>query len=524
VIMNNVSCLNNFFTGLIHLNATNTTIDACHFDNTFSDDPGRATSPAYDVLIAWGANFVNSGNVFADYNTLEDPNILNMTISNSTFNNTILKGDFTTIPRNPFFTVAGMILVRGKGIECRNCQFNGSTNLFAPPSATTVGAVCGSLEDSTFINCHFDDVTSLGSINGFHLSGVGPGVPTKSSRNTRLINCTANNLQNIGDQQLPAPILGSLSVTGFQLSFTKDITLDGCISQDLVMRAPQVNRTGNVVGFMLSGTANQVPPLPDATVENVVYRNCIASRCFALNGGSAAGFDLQTTVGTGRDTLKSVVLENCISSGNETFTPILTTPGIVQGCGFGFVVLDENQTTPEQFQSFPMVFNGCIALHNKGLPSTITITAALNPVYSSGFYLWNTVRAALKDCITEDNVYGFFLNQCDRCTVRDCQADNNVDLIFVPGTGAGFTDVGTPGIPAGRLGTPASPGLSTSVFESNRAFANGANVDIGANGNYNVLYGTGLVPLPILTGNLTTPSFPTGGTSFQPTINISMTR
>lgn len=524
VVMDNVSCLNNFYMGLMYVNATNTTIDACHFDMTFSDDPGRAIAPAYDVISARGAHFNNSDGVPGSLNTLEDPGILNMTVNNSTFNNTALKGDFTIVPINPSFPVEGMFINRSKNVVFNNCQFNSSSNTFAPPSGVTGGVVLGSNEDTTFINCHFDDVTSLGTINAFHISGVGPDVPTKSSRNTLLINCTANNIQNIGDQQLPMPVLNAANnVTGFAAFYTKDITFEGCISQELVMKAPQENRRSNVVGFLLSATADQRPPLPDATVNNAVYRNCIASRCFALNGGSAVGFSLDTTVTTERDALKSVVLENCVSSGNQTFTPTLTTPGIAQGSGFGFFVLNEDQTTPEEFESFPILFNGCIALHNKGLPSSNTTTAAINPVYSSGFYFWKTVRAALKDCIAEDNVYGFFLNKCDRCTVRNCQADNNVDLIFVPGTGAGFTDVGTAGIPAGTLGTPASPGLSTSVFESNRAFANGANADTGANGNYNVLYGTSLVPLPILTGNLTIPSFPSS-TLFQPTVNVSITR
>lgn len=319
---------------------------------------------------------------------------------------------------------------------------------------------------------------------------VADDITFKSSRNVRFINCTSNNHQSIGDQRLPAPTLPPApdSVIGFAIFFAKDVVMEGCVSQDLVTRGPNNLLATNVSGFLLGANAAQFPPLPDATVQNITFRNCIASRCFALNGGAAGGWNLQTlSAGIGLDAQKAVVLENCIASCNQTFTPTLTTPGIVQGPAFGFLVLDATVITPERFASTPTLFQGCKALHNKGLPVAPSGTIR----YTSGFFISRDVRTSLIDCDAIDNIYGFFLSNAGRCTVRNCRADNNVDLQFVPGTGEGFTAIATGG-------SPAAPGVTTSVFQNNTAFANGGNVaHTGLNGNYNVFVGAGITP-PIL--------------------------
>jgi len=492
LVLENVSCLNNFLVGLRAPSTSNVTINNCHFNETWSDDP---------TLNPFGATFTSLGqNPFVPQTANVDPSLYNAVVSNTTFNDTTYRGDYITVISGAF-PIAGCTTTHSKNVVWNNCQFNGTTCTFVNVSADEIAAACGFLssgvEDNTFNNCHFDNVTAIGTINGFHMSGTQavppppfPGITFKSSRNVNLINCTSNNHQSIGDQRLPAPTLplGPDTVTGFAFFFVKDLVMDGCISQDLVTRGPNNLLATNVTGFLIAANAVQFPPLPDATVQNITFRNCVASRCFALNGGAAGGWNLQTrSAGIGLDAQKAVVLENCISSCNQTFTPTLTTPGIVQGPAFGFIVLDATVITPEQFESVPTVFQGCKALHNKGLPVSPSGTIR----YTSGFYISRDVRTSLIDCDAIDNIYGFFFNNAGRCTIRNCRADNNVDLQFVPGTGEGFTAVATGG-------TPTVPGVTTNVFQNNTAFANGGNLShTGLNGNYNIFVGVGITP-PIL--------------------------
>ena len=518
VVLENISCLNNFFMGGMSPNVSDMTISDCHFDDTWSNDPGRTAAPAYTGIPAYGLNLAD-GTDSPDLNGNVDPCCLNVAVNNSTFNRTTLRGDFTSISIGAFFPAAGVFDTRSRNTTWNDCEMNNTTSTFitdASIGAAIAGYIAGGIEDATFNNCHFDGITSIGGINGVHISGSTSNLPTiKSSRNTWFRNCTSNNHRSIGDQQLPVPVRTNFSLRGYVMFYAKDVTFDNCISQDLVLSGPSGNARASVVGFFLGAQAGQLPPDPDATVQNIVYRNCIASRCQTLNGGSATGWFIATLASADDDALKPVVLENCISSMNETFTPTLTTPGIVQGSAFGYAVYDESQITPEEFVSFPVVFDGCKALHNKGLPSSNTTTGAVNPVYSSGFYLWNTPRSSLNNCDAIDNVYGVFLNHCNRCTVRNCRADNNVDLQFVPGTGEGFTDVGT--------GTPAVPTNSTSLFEANHAFANGAaNVNNGPNGNYNVKYNGAYANFPIITGSVTGGTFQT--LPYTPVYNVSITQ
>lgn len=508
VILENVSCLNNFLIGLRAPNTSNVTINNCHFNETWSDDP---------LLNPFGATFTATGqNPFIPQTTNVDPSLYNAVVSDTTFNDTTYRGDFTAIV-SAAFPIAGCTTTHSRNVVWNNCQFNGTTCTFVNVNNQGTSAACGFLssgmEDNTFNDCHFDDITAVGTINGFHMSGT-QAVPIpqnnisfKSSRNIRLINCTSNNHKSIGDQRKPPTIPPSPDqVVGFAVFFAKDVTFESCISQDLILSGPNIPLSTNAMGFILGATAAQFPPLPDATVQNVVYRNCIASRAFALNGGNAGGWNLQTaSAPIGLDAQKAVVLENCIASCNQTFTPTLTTPGIIQGVGFGFLVLDATVITPERFASVPTVFQGCKALHNKGLP--VSTTGAIR--YTSGFYISRDVRTSVIDCDAIDNIYGFFLNGASRCTIRSCRADNNVDLQFIPGTGEGFTDVGA-------AGTPLIPQLSTSTFEQNSAFRNGAgNIHDGTNGNYNIIYSNGppVVREALLTGSLSTPNSYTTTTS-----------
>jgi len=508
VIIENVSCLNNFYRGIEGVNLIDVAIKNSHFDKTFSDDPGSSVAPAYGDLSPWGADFVG------DNSSQEDPCIKNMMVSNSTFNETTFRGNFTTSIFNngigAGLIITGVFAGKNNNVMWENCQFNGTFNTFF--GGFSSGQISTGSEGNTFLNCSFDNTRALSSANGFSLLENSVNTPFKSVKDTYLINCTARNIQQIGDQQLPTPVLqgGSTQAVGFRTRNTKNLVMINCLAQDVSASGP-MDGTGQVIGFQIEDSL--VAP-NDTTTANIILEGCIAQQCKAFNGGRALGFVCFAINPTSE--LDGYVLKDCISEGHETLVPTLVTPGIVRSIACGYYV-QQNPT----LTSIPMSFTNCKALHNKGPVSAADTVPANGTIYSAGFYVLKTLRANFTECESIDCNNGFFLQQCDRCTVRDCRADNNLDI--ASGTGAGFIDIGTPGTPLGTLGTPASPGLSTSVFESNRAFANGANVDTGANGNYNVLYGAGLVPLPILTGNLTVPTFPSSAL-FQPTINVSMTK
>lgn len=520
----NVSCLNNFLNGLALVNSNDIAINNCHFDGTYSDEPGISLTPGpgYAAITPVGGAFV--------YADVDDPCILNMTVTNSTFNNTRFgtgsPTDYSTVAVGaPVFAAMGAQDTFSRNEYFANCQFNNTVSTFL--GGATLGYGSAGNEDTTYINCSFDGNSGITGVQGFHRSGNRPG-GTKASRNTLLINCTASNNQQTGNLRVTPVVDAGVPfppAIGFLISYAKDVTLDGCIAQDMIINGPAAANTA-AIGFYLDDAARfPFTPIPgtDYLSENVVLRNCVASRCLGLNGGSAYGFSFHTAAGpvpVNQQTIRSYSVEHCVASGNQTFPGVGTVPG-TQGIACGYYVEQNPQTAADVFRSWPISFTHCKAMHNKGVPSVNYAVPTSGKIYSAGFFLLNAQRHSLESCEAEDNVNGILLEQCDRCTVRNCRADNNLDI--ASNTGSGFTDLGTPGTPGGSLGTPASPGLSTSVFEANHAFANGANVDTGANGNYNVLYGAALVPVPILTGNLTVPSFPTSA-QYQPAINISMTK
>lgn len=518
----NVSCLDNFYNGLVVLNSSDIVINNCHVDGTFSDDPGIPTTPGpgYNGLFPNGGRFE-----IAD---IDFPGVDNMVVSNSSFNNTLfgsgLASDFFTPAIGAIFAAEGVHNAFNRSTTFTNCQFNNTTSTFVGGTVLNFGDAGN--ENSTFVNCSFDGARGVTGVQGFHISGNVPS-GTKSSRNTLLVNCTANNNQETGNLRVPNVVnTGAIfpPASGFGVYYAKNVTFENCEAQDIIANGPAAATTG-AFGFIFNDAAIfPISPTPgnDSLSENVVVRNCIASRCLALNGGQARGFSFYNVGSLGNpltnQTLQSYSIENCVSCGNQTFPGTAPVPG-TQSIACGFYVEQNPETSVEVFRSWPISFTDCKAMHNKGTPSAPYAVPASGKIYSAGYFLLNAQRHSLTGCQAEDNVYGVLLEQCDRCTVRNCQADNNLDI--ASGVGAGFTDLGTPGTPAGTLGTPASPGLSTSLFESNRAFANGANQRRGANGNYNVLYGTTLVPLRTLNGNLTKPKFPKSK-EFQPTINVSM--
>jgi parallel beta-helix repeat protein len=528
VVLENVSVLNNFSDGLILVNTTDYTINNCHFDDTYSDDPGfNDTQPngsqgplAYECIPSYNANMWGGGDNLFESN-------INGVTTNSTFNGSQLRGNYNTkiISFNdhtvdaiiPSFPCFGLLETHAFNTQYINCQFNNSLNTAI--GGTIGGYLASAGAGSTLENCSFNGHQAISSINAYHHSGtteiVPGGVTTViSCTSLKVINCTANDNLNISNLVVPPGVPPTnYSIYAYHFDYGHNFLIEGCTANNNYGNGP--NNGGAIVGFHIICDSNQnpTPPNTDATVKNITLRNCIASDNAGINGGLALGFEFvarYSPPGTIYNAMKSVTVENCISTGNYTLAP--TTAGITQGTANGFYIV-QNSVLPvpgDQYVSYPMLFKGCVALHNKGFPTGSDPNLLGAVTYSAGFYVANALKVSLVDCDAIDNVYGIFLQKSNNCTVRNCRSDSNVDILYVPGTGAGFTDVGTPGVPAGKLGTPASPGVTTSLFEFNHAYNNGNGAtQIGQNGNYNVFVdpATATVPLPTLQGQVSTSTY-----------------
>ncbi len=537
LVIENVSCLNSFMEDIRMINATDVTIDGCHFDDTFSDDPGTLTASAYNVVVPNGAAFLNGTLETEGFlNIVDDPCILNMTISNTTFNNTTLKGDFTTSLVNPQFSANGAVFDRVYNTNLTNCAFNNTTNTFVDNTGETTNMLSASIENISFIDCSFDGVTSLGGINGVHISGTVFGLPPiQSARNIRFTNCTSSGHRRIGDKQLPAPTLTGFGVSGFLLFYIKDLVMEGCVASNIINNAPGSIFTANR-GFNIqtSGTGTE-----EGQTENAVFINCISQGILANYGGSIYGHygyvgDLSA------DYSSSIVYENCVATGFRATTNLLpawvattsynvgslvsfngvnyaslisnnsnnqpdispvawsTDTRIVQGVAIGFATDDDFIPSINS----PRIFRGCSASNIQGAP--LILQDGFYPYYSSGFLINFGTKNTLDSCIATENQYGIILNGSDHCTVVNCQSDNNEI--------EGFTDTGF----AQTTGTPAAPTQSNSLFQGNSAFNNGnGTTQVGTNGNYNVFVDpSATVPLPTLQGQLSTSTYG----YFNPTI------
>ncbi len=578
VILDNVVCIDNYMNGLVLVNSTDNTINACHIDDTFSNDPGITnavitnavgngttvtytyTSPGVNFIIAGqvvsivGINpsqynlsnvriisttpttftvastatgaYVSGGNVlsgttdpaalsiagiepigavFAFGDVIDIPGILNMTVNDSTFNRTAYRGDFTTAAVGLTFVAEGIHDVFSRGVTYTNCQMNATSSTFFGGGVLNYGSA--SNEDSMFINCSFSGGRALTQINGFHRSGNNPINPpgSISSRNTVLINCVSSDNQQIGDQQLSTPFVvndfGIGVAVGFLIAFAKNVTMDGCVASDNIANGP-LSASSICAGFVISDSIRFAGA--DIICENVVLNNCIAQRTLARNGGQAQGFRfvnaLALQVPLAQQTTRAISVDNCVSSGNQTFAVTGAVTG-VQGIANGYYVQQNGQTGVDQFRSWPISFTNSKAMRNKG-PLSMSATGAVagvanSTIYSAGLYMLNAQRHNVFNCEFDDNIYGVMLQQCDRCTVRECRSDNNTDNL---GAGEGYTDLGP-------TGTPASLSISTSTFERNNAFKNGAgNIHDGTNGNYNIIYGPTGPREALLTGQLSVPN------------------
>lgn len=501
VVLDTISCLDCFENGIFIANATNVAISNCHFDGTFSDDPTIST-----VGAVFGAAALHT----------EDPNVVDLTVENSTFNSTALKGDLTTLTPGLFnFICVGMRSIHSQNVVFSNCNFDNTNNTFpSNGNNVTVGVLLGGVEDMTFINCSTNFVTSISdNTQGFHASGIEPtDTPpaTKSSRNLRLINHICYNIQQLGNLQLPAPfavtgnsVLGNVfgPAMGYDIVFAKNVYLENCLAQDIICNGPATT-TARCYGFNVGSVVSVGNTI--IIPENWTAVGCIASRVLTLNGGQAIGFATNGT--SGNEVVLSTVLKGCIAEDCQSLIPTLTVnlPALSQNIGCGFLHFPETSDN----SSFPTLHTECQALNNQGVPS---ITVGANTLYSAGFACIGTgtaltARATKQEydnCIALSNVYGFLFSRCDSNIVRNCRSDVNItNATIVPGpaTGEGFTDVG-PG------GTPAAPGISTSLFENNRAYNNGGNdtTYFGVNSNYNVFVAPGITP-PLLEVQVSNPA------------------
>lgn len=504
VIINNVSCLNNFSTCINIANSTNVYINDSHFDDTFTDDP--------NVLVIGVALGLAEENY-------EDPSVMTLVMENSTCNGTAARGDYTTE-----FTVNGAVFgafaARMHDFFFKNCHFDNTSATFATDAlgAITLAFANSDVHDGTWEDCTFSGVSALGPINIFHISGntfFGGGI--LSSHNIRLTRCVASNAQMNSQLQLPQPVLSGNETTGFVFFYIKNLYVEDCIAQDIVMNGPA----------LYSGAGYQIIDGAEFSAgnyeqDNLVFRGCIAQRVLSTQGAPVSGFLFDPYEGPGNRT-RTVVFEDCIAEGCLSLVPTMTQFSLVQSGAAGFTF----QSTGETDLSYPVSYINCQALNNQGNAS----------IGSAGFYagsadLDKPVQGhSYYNCDAIRNVYGFAFQNDKQMIVRNCRADLNVARITDTSAdgvvGEGFTDLGL-----GLAGTPATVSQSFSLFENNRAFENGAgSTHFGENGNYNVVYGAGLEQafVPTLTGNLTNPGAVVGGNFFPqtpyfaPVHNISIT-
>ena len=312
VRLNNVNANNNFLSGGSIIGVTDLTIDNSHFDYTYSDDPGSNVVPVYNTVLAYGMNFSNASQGLLNAN--EDPCNLNFAISNSTFNNSMILGDYQTPLANGSspFNVLGMFGTRNKNGVFLNCQFNSSSCTFPNlgGNGTVAGYASGGDEDLVFQNCNCDNAFNLGAINGWHMSGNTSNELTKSARNIKLINCTSNNHQVRSDLVLPAPVLTAQQSIGFLANFGKGYYFEDCQTRDIYFSGPALPTTRSLLGFSI-GVTTQL----QAQVTDITYKNCVASRVQAVNGGASIGFNNNNP--TAGETDNSLIWEDCKSTGNQ---------------------------------------------------------------------------------------------------------------------------------------------------------------------------------------------------------------
>lgn len=315
VSLKNVRCLNNFSVGAWLKNITGLTLDNCHFDNNWSDEPGTVT---YPLIPATGLmmqesllNFGINGNT--------DPCNVNIKVTNCTFNNNTIFGDYTTpiSPLSSDIIAAGLLDTRSKNCVFEKCQFNNTSCTYpnavaivgVTKTAIVAGYLSGGVEDIEFIDCNSDGHFNLGGVNSYHVSGNTGTQPVKSARNIKSYRCTADNLQCRPDLILPAPPLNTRTIQGWNLNFMKIACLEDCQSNDLYIAGPTPSTGSTSASFAPSVGGNQL-----SQNENLIFKRCTSIRVRHVDGGTAWGFNYFVSA---PNQAKSPIYEDCTSIGHQ---------------------------------------------------------------------------------------------------------------------------------------------------------------------------------------------------------------
>jgi len=514
VVIDNVSCLNNYMLGSFISSTANLAMTNCHIDDTFNDN-----------------NFSVIGGWFGGDSAAEYPSVKNFIVKDCTFNRTSLIGDYKN---TGLANCIGCRLTYSSGFLFEDCESNDLQNTTAS-TATNGGTVCNAVSDGTFRNCQFRNVSAMGLADGFHSSGSGGTVPNgHSGFDVELINCAASNIVNIGNMRRPSPVVatGDDKATGFDFFYTKNFYLQGCVASNIQYNAvfypgKALPRNG-AQGFSI-----QPSFIPQSNVQSVKYVNCHSSSATSSNGGSAYGFFIGNQASPVNQGLQSVLYENCTADNSLSSIPAITTGlgalgPIPQGVGLGFALFQDRTPNSmsvqlESINSFPVVYNNCKSSNNQGAPTNNPVPTLTVPVtatqYSAGFYAQGLpdttalLGVSYYQCESIGDVYGFLLRNTKFCTIRNCRADNNVVQAGITGNvaidgivGEGFTDLGL-----ALTNTPATigsglAGFTTSTFENNKAYNNGSNTAFfGTNANYNAFVASSIT-VPLFEVQVSSPS------------------
>lgn len=512
VKLKNLTVIRNFMHGLVLDNVTDTTVEDCRWDETYSTDPG--TQP---VGVALGR-----GNFASQIN-----NVVGLYWSNTTVNKTTLSvsGSTPATPSGgyPVNGAAALFHVNSRDLNFRNSHFDETATLIYTLGGTA-GITGGQTNSLKLINCTIDNTSAIGgSVEGFHISGT-------YNENTAQFVASAHDLVledvfirgvYLNTQLIsPAPATPTFSNSwGFYNAYAKNVKMQRVVVDSVISNGPLADGSGMFGYFITSGGGDQ--PLPgtstnDYVTESNLLQDCTASRVQTLHGGSAMGYfflNVPEYDPANVANIRNFLLQNCTAFRIETAAGASGTQGVAMGYHMLYAPQSPDLPTLPIVVDAPFRFERCKALRVRGAPSftsgdgIYSFFATPVTVYSSGFNTFSgtpglpsqidlqlSQRHEYDHCVAERCVYGFMWQGVRRYAVRKCIADNNVDDTGL--IGEGFTDLGNSVAPVNppvtgpfQVGTPAAVTFSDSTFENNRAFNNGPQTThLGPNGNYNVKY------------------------------------
>lgn len=490
VQLNEVTILDCFSFGLMAQNVTTTKTQDVLISGTYSDDP--------NVLFPEGLSLG-----YADTNA-EYPSMDGLTVNGLVIDKTNYKGDQQTQLTEGLAAV-GILNDRSWNCQFRNVHVSNITTTFLTDQAeiTSYGIISASLQNVSYNECQVENVTSTGEINMWHLSGnelLGGGIV--SATNVRMDNCKVG-----GGTCTPLTTnLGGNAVSGFVFFYVKGLRVSNCSAANLVANGQ--GAYGNC-GFQIIDGPLDEAGIGNEQQEDLVFENCSVQRVLGVQGVSCSGFLFDPYDGPGYRT-KTVLFDHCTVQGCHSQAGGTGLSSQSMANGFFY------QQTAQTESSYAVVYRGCTAQDCQGAASPLSggfvamsswtdPTQANVPVYGHVY----------EDCHAQYNVNGFSIQNATQMAFRQCHADLNVALetqTSADGTyGSGFLDLGLDLSPS-QVGTIDAPLPSTSLFESCRALENGNTaIHTGANGNYNVVYGTSqasATAIPLLQGNLTSQIIP----------------